>query len=303
MQAKRRYCAAATCAVFVLLLFYILTPTKDEPGVISKRDDSKYLTREYFEIQEFTNNGEWFLQRPISKTRNTENGKLNNKAKCQMDTCFDFSKCKSGFKVYAYPEAEKVSPKYSEILSAVRRSRYYTEDPSKACLFILSIDSLDRDVLSKVYVKNVPEKIKELDLWNGGQNHVIFNLYSGTWPDYTEDLGFDIGKAMLAKASIAEAKFRPRFDIALPLFHKEHPSMGGNKGYLSANNVPPTRKHTLVFKGKRYLTGIGSETRNSLYHIHNGEDIVLLTTCRHNGNSWKDLADSRCDKDNEEYDK
>jgi len=54
------------------------------------------------------------------------------------------------------------------------------------------------------------------------------------------------------------------------------------------------------------LTGIGSETRNSLFHIHNKKDIILLTTCRH-GKNWqktaKKLNDTRCDQDNEEYDK
>ena len=39
-------------------------------------------------------------------------------------------------------------------------------------------------------------------------------------------LGFDIGKALLAKASIATENYRPSFDISLPLFHKTHPDRG-----------------------------------------------------------------------------
>jgi glucuronyl/N-acetylglucosaminyl transferase EXT1 len=31
--------------------------------------------------------------------------------------------------------------------------------------------------------------VESLPTWQGGQNHIIFNLYSGTWPDYTEDIG------------------------------------------------------------------------------------------------------------------
>jgi hypothetical protein len=38
--------------------------------------------------------------------------------------------------------------------------------------------------------------------------------------------GFDIGKAMLAKASIANENYRPGFDISLPLFHRSHPEKG-----------------------------------------------------------------------------
>ena len=43
-------------------------------------------------------------------------------------------------------------------------------------------------------------KIEEMgELWNDGKNFLIFNLYSGTWPEYLEELYFDTGKAMLAK--------------------------------------------------------------------------------------------------------
>ena len=115
-------------------------------------------------------------------------------------------------------------------------------------------------------------------------------------------MGFDPGRAILAKASASEALYRPGFDISFPLFHKEHTFKGGDPGSLLANNVPPVRKYVLVFKGKRYLTGIGSETRNSLYHIHNDQDIILLTTCKH-GKGWKNRVDERCDRDNAEYDK
>lgn len=52
----------------------------------------------------------------------------------------------------------------------------------------------------------------------------------------------------------------------------------------------------------RYVHGIGSETRNSLFHLHNGRDIILVTTCRH-GKSWRELQDARCDEDNREYDR
>nr|BAB87180.1 XEXT1 [Xenopus laevis] len=233
------------------------------------------------------------------------NSSIYKGKRCRMESCFDLSLCrKNGFKVYIYPQqkGDKLSDSYQHILAAIETSRFYTSDPSQACVFVLSLDTLDRDQLSPHYVHNLKSKVQNLHLWNNGRNHLIFNLYSGTWPDYTEDVGFDIGQAMLAKASISTENFRPNFDVSIPLFSKDHPRTGGDKGFLRFNNIPPMRKYMLVFKGKRYLTGIGSDTRNALYHVHNGEDVVLLTTCKH-GKDWQKHKDARCDKDNAEYEK
>ncbi|XP_056150088.1 exostosin-1 [Lampris incognitus] len=224
--------------------------------------------------------------------------------RCRMETCFDFGHCRSGFGVYIYPaqRGEEVSDSYQKILSSIQESRFHTTDPSRACLFVLAVDTLDRDQLSAQYVQSVRTRIQSLPTWNDGRNHLIFNLYSGTWPGYTEDLGFEVGQAILAKASVDVGNFRPNFDISIPLFSKDHPQKDMGKGYLTLGDTPPSRKYLLVFKGKRYLTGIGSETRNALYHIHNGDDIILLTTCKH-GKDWEKHKDSRCDRDNEEYSK
>ncbi|KAJ0026770.1 hypothetical protein NQD34_017770 [Periophthalmus magnuspinnatus] len=224
--------------------------------------------------------------------------------RCRMETCFDYSRCQSGFKVYIYPaqRGDEISETYQKILSAIEESRFHTADPSKACLFVPSVDTLDRDLLSSQYVQNARTRIQSLPMWNDGKNHLIFNLYSGTWPDYTEDLGFEVGQAMLAKASADVVNFRPNFDISIPLFPKEHPLKGEAVGYVTLSDAPPSRKYLLVFKGKRYLTGIGSETRNALYHIHNGDDIILLTTCKH-GKDWERHKDTRCDRDNQQYSK
>ncbi|XP_056154291.1 exostosin-1c isoform X2 [Lampris incognitus] len=227
---------------------------------------------------------------------------------CRMETCFDFSRCRrrgrDGFRVYVYPteKNEHVSESYRKILTSIGESRYYTSDPREACLFVLGIDTLDRDQLSGQFVPNVDERIRGYPLWNEGRNHLIFNLYSGTWPNYTEDLGFNIGQAILAKASLNTEHFRPGFDVSIPLFSKDHPQKGGERGWLVRNTIPPRRKYLLMFKGKRYLTGIGSDTRNALHHIHNGKDIVSLTTCRH-GKDWEKHKDARCDHDNMEYER
>lgn len=225
-------------------------------------------------------------------------------ANCRMDNCFDYSKCKNGFAVYVHSVSDDQPPSdlYSQIIYVIKQSSFYTDDIEKACVYVSGIDTLDRDKLSTDYVHDLQTKLANLPHWQNGRNHVIFNLYSGTWPDYSEHFGIDIGYAILAKASISTHRFRAGYDISLPLFHKTLPTRGGERGRLLNINVPSNRKYLLSFKGKRYLTGIGSASRNSLHHLHNGEDIVLLTTCRH-GKGWERNADDRCAEDNALYDK
>ena len=223
---------------------------------------------------------------------------------CQMENCFDFQKCVNGFKVYVYPfgNGERVSANYAKIIHVIKKSAYYTDNPDNACLFVSSFDTTDQDKLSKDYVKELGYKISSLPYWNGGRNHIIFNLYSGTWPDYKEKLGIDIGQAILVKASFNAQHYRPNFDVSFPLFAKDQPLFGGDNLPHSDRVFPILKKYKLAFKGKRYLSGIGGESRNSLHHIHNNDDIIMLTTCKH-GRNWKDMKDLRCDHDNELFDR
>ncbi|KAF4074102.1 hypothetical protein AMELA_G00250770 [Ameiurus melas] len=316
MQAKKRYLVSLLSGAFLVLLFY-LAGMPVSPGGKSRHERSRHVYRrseqpwphfsdrlDSFNPSDHIDAEEHDTHASPRHTRDVHASVYKGK-RCRMDSCFDLSLCRrNGFKVYVYPQqkGEKISESYQNILATIETSRFYTSDPGQACVFVLSLDTLDRDQLSPHYVHNLRAKVQSLPLWNDGRNHLIFNLYSGTWPDYTEDLGFDIGQAMLAKASISTETFRPRFDVSIPLFPKEHPKTGGERGYLKYNTIPPFRKYMLVFKGKRYLTGIGSDTRNALYHVHNAEDVVLLTTCKH-GKDWQKHKDARCDRDNAEYDK
>ena len=139
---------------------------------------------------------------------------------CRMETCFDFSRCpERPFRHYVYPVDSNaiLTDSYRKIVQVLTSSPLYTDDPSRACLFVLSLDTLDRDVKSEHVLSNVKSRLEQLGpTWNGGQNHVVFNLYSGTHPDYDErDIGFDIGKAILGRDSVEVKKF-PVPLIALP---------------------------------------------------------------------------------------
>lgn len=315
MQARKKYILTAFCACW-LLLFYFGGAQIRQLKVPSRRQSEELAaarrwpawddeaTLKSFVARSAGDGGDVEL-RESPKIKRENRGNVYKDSRCRMETCFDLPLCEQrGFRVYIYPlsKTDKVSESYQKILSSIQGSRYYTPDPLQACLFIMGIDTLDRDQLSLQYIHNVDVKIQSFPLWNNGRNHLIFNLYSGTWPDYTEDLGFDIGQAMVAKASFYMERYRPHFDVSIPLFSREHPQKGGEKGWLLSNKVPPRRKYLLVFKGKRYLTGIGSDTRNALHHIHNGKDIISLTTCKH-GKDWVKHKDDRCDRDNQEYEK
>ncbi|XP_016297415.1 exostosin-1b [Sinocyclocheilus anshuiensis] len=314
MQAKKRYLISLLTGAFLVLLFYFgggvpgpaATGSRSRHGYSRPEQPWPHFSDPLQHLSPWDHSDTEEYNVHISPRQKRDvNSSVYKGKRCRMQSCFDFSLCqRNGFKVYVYPQqkGEKISESYQNILSTVEGSRFYTSDPGQACLFVLSLDTLDRDQLSPQYVHNLKTKVQSLPLWNNGRNHLIFNLYSGTWPDYTEDLGFDIGQAMLAKASISTENFRPNFDVSIPLFSKEHPRTGGDRGYLKYNTIPPFRKYMLVFKGKRYLTGIGSDARNALYHVHNAEDVVLLTTCKH-GKDWQKHKDARCDKDNAEYDK
>lgn len=300
MQAKKRYLLVLLSCAFLAYCYFGGYRLKSEQGV----DEVAYVS-----LPSYSGLQDQLYDKDLDPSPRS---RRRDGLSCRMETCFDFSKCREDFKVYVYPADEEaiagvasptVTPSYQKVLSVIQDSRYYTPDPTQACLFVLAIDTLDRDTLSADFVRNVPARLQKLKLWNGGVNHVIFNLYSGTWPDYAEEnLGFDPGKAILAKASMSLTHFRPGFDVSIPLFHKNHPERGGEPGHVLTNNFPVSKKYLLAFKGKRYVHGIGSETRNSLYHLHNERDIVLVTTCRH-GKSWKENKDQRCDEDNAEYDR
>ncbi|XP_077599499.1 exostosin-1c isoform X1 [Stigmatopora nigra] len=317
MQARKKYVLLGLCTFCWLLFFYlgrgVRLPTRLLRMLTGQREVARpwpnWTDRAFLPYYAHLNELQTDHATSESPRQRRQSWSVIYKdSHCRMETCFDFSRCRrrgpEGFRVYVYPSEknERVSESYKKILTSIVESRYHTADPREACLFVLGIDTLDRDQLSGQFVPDVDDRIRGYPLWNDGRNHLIFNLYSGTWPNYTEDLGFNIGQAILARASLNTEHYRPGFDISIPLFSKDHPQKGGERGWLVRNTVPPRRKYLLMFKGKRYLTGIGSDTRNALHHIHNGKDIVSLTTCRH-GKDWEKHKDARCDHDNLEYER
>ena len=245
---------------------------------------------------------------PRSVIAATSSSEVHNEH-CTMGACFDVARCRGprGFKVYLYPlkPGQQLSPLFEHILLVIRNSPYITTNPEEACLFVPSLDTLDRDVHSKYFVRGLPS-LSSLAYWNGGKNHLIFGQYSGTWPNYSEYLDFPTGQAILARASFNVSLYRQGFDVSLPLLPQQLPddadgTLQQQQG-LPLDVFPVRRKYLLGFKGKRYLYGQGSEVRSSVYHLHNGREIVMLTTCKHN-RDWIKHTDRRCNLDNSLYDR
>ncbi len=300
MQAKKRYLLVLASVAFLALCYF---------GGHRLKSDAKTKWKEKLERSLNSHHHHKNQQQTYHNSVPIPPADyLLDNSKCRMETCFNFSKCVGRpFKVFVYPEDEYsiVSDSYAKILNHLRESNYYTSNPEEACIFVLSLDTLDRDHLSGSFARNLPNRLSKMaSLWNGGTNHIVFNLYSGTFnDDYHEaNLEFDVGRAILAKASMSDGFYRPGFDVSLPLFHKNHLAKGSDAFNNFTNVFPVNKRYFLAFKGKRYVYGIGSDTRNSLYHLHNGKDVVLVTTCKHN-NDWELRKDERCDRDILEYDR
>ena len=60
--------------------------------------------------------------------------------------------------VYPLDEASQPSPIYRKMLDVLVSSPLHTSDPDSACIFVLSLDTLDRDHLSDNYVKNLQSR-------------------------------------------------------------------------------------------------------------------------------------------------
>ncbi|XP_022655917.1 exostosin-1-like [Varroa destructor] len=305
MRVIQRYVLLSIILIIVLPLVFLLLfrgkppPNQDRSGVRIEHIADQ-LTSFW--------SGHRSSKGATERSRNTTRPWDNHPELCRFHTCFELDRCRRGFRVYVYPPAEdgqSVSSSYLKLLSAIKRSRFYTANPDEACLFVPNVDTLDRDILSDDYVRSAQAALWNLPYWNEGRNHLIFNLFSGSWPDYSQDLNFDAGHALLAKSSAPGHTFRPGYDISIPLFSRSHPDLGGQPGFYSSESrtLTPLRKsYLLTFKGKRYLYGIGSEIRNSLFHLNIAKDVLLLTTCKH-GKQWKLKKDDRCDSDNADYDK
>eukprot|EP00128_Syssomonas_multiformis_P002073 Colp12_sorted_trinity150504_noHs@3983 len=217
---------------------------------------------------------------------------LGRENTCDMTTCFDSSRCNGdSILVYVYPrfnatgkEADLVvegalqrEQEYYDkhIVPFLKGSKYYTDDPAKACLLI-------------PHITVSHQKWNMLPHWNEGANHIFF-----VWHQQDQHHLGETDKAIIAKTSWRSAlNHRSGFDIDLPLeAHKD----------FSWKSLKPINKRPVLlsFKGRRYTSGRG-QLRNYLRTITSedkGSDIRICLTCRHQTQQ----RDDDCNSDEKQY--
>ncbi|KAM6160758.1 exostosin-2 isoform 2-T2 [Erethizon dorsatum] len=149
---------------------------------------------------------------------------------CRMHTCFDVYRCgfnpKNKIKVYIYslkkyvdelgvPVSNTISREYNELLSAIADSDYYTDDISRACLFVPSVDLLSQHALR---IRETAQALAQLSRWDRGTNHLLFNMLPGGPPDYNTALDVPRDRALLAGGGFSTWTYRQGYDVSIPVY-------------------------------------------------------------------------------------
>ncbi|XP_036836816.1 exostosin-2 [Oncorhynchus mykiss] len=203
---------------------------------------------------------------------------------CRMHTCFDVYRCgynpKNRIKVYIYPlqrfvdevgvpiSSTGLSREYNNLLSAISDSEFYTDDVTRACLFVPSIDVLNQNSLR---IRETAQALAMLPRWDKGMNHLLFNMLPGGPPDYNTALDVPRDRALLAGGGFSTWTYRQGYDVSIPVYSP-----------LSADVELPERQPG----PRRYFilssqTAIHREYRAELERLkeENGEALLLLDKC------------------------
>ncbi|KAF4523090.1 hypothetical protein B566_EDAN003102 [Ephemera danica] len=154
---------------------------------------------------------------------------ISHRSDCTHHTCFNVYRCGHGpsLRVYIYPpkrflDAEGIpisgfpSREYYHVLEAILNSRHYEPDPSKACLFVPSLDTLNQNRFRPL---ETSQALQHLPCWGeDGENHLIFNMVAGAAPDYSSVVELSLGRALVAGAGFDSWTYQPGFDVSLPVY-------------------------------------------------------------------------------------
>eukprot|EP00250_Pteridium_aquilinum_P028152 c36666_g1_i1 orf=61-1662(+) len=199
--------------------------------------------------------------------------------RCTMDACFNYTKCYNSEELLIYTYNQPAVP--AKFFKGINESKHNTNDPNKACLFFVFMDT-PGPYRSTLHPSKLP-------YWEGGLNHVLITfgdkwLNKGPIPE-------SIGYASAMATVMHESLYRPGFDVSIPLPAKRH--------FAKVRATKPfDRKYLMTFRGLRYLRNDGVLRSDAEFRgMHNGRDIIVVTSCRHPNH--KDLRQKNATLDKE----
>ena len=180
--------------------------------------------------------------------------------------------------VYIYPPHTYVtadgspvletSSEWLEMLSAVHSSQYFTPDPAEACLLLPSVDLLNVRPEEKRLVASV---LQSLSFWNGGKNHLLFNIING-W-----DLPSD--RAILARPEYSRTRLG--YDLTIPVLSPNKFSPSQPKPFLlSYQEDTDTKIVKVLSKSSPDVISIPHQTSQYLKLL--ARAVFCLVTVPHN---------------------
>jgi len=160
---------------------------------------------------------------PVMALKGQPKSTTNGGRNCTYYKCFDIYRCGSHPKKmlvhipsplriqFRNSDVSPVTRDFAEVLEAVVRSGYYTEDPDEACVFFPAFNLLSEAGIEPDLASEALEAAGKPN--GGGKNSLVFTPYpSGN------KKAVDIGKAMRAAAGMTALNYRAGFDIALPSY-------------------------------------------------------------------------------------
>lgn len=200
---------------------------------------------------------------------------------CTFWDCFNIYRCgqkdPDKISIYVYPlkiytdtggkQAYTLTQEYYEILKTIIDSRYYTPNANDACIFVPSIDTLNQNLFDTILVSKA---LATLNYWENGENHLLFNMLPGQYPEFNTVFDVNTDKALIAGAGFDSWTYRSGFDISLPIWS-------------------PTLKNLNIQvneKSKKYLL-IATQLNLHPHHIRllremafDNNDVLVLQSCQ-----------------------
>ena len=202
----------------------------------------------------------------------------SNFEKCQMYSCFDYSRCSltSQFPIFVYSMDSSfpfdLSSYVTQVLERMTSNPYVIDDPKAACLYVAVVGETmfpanDEDVSIKI-----ENWLAGLPFWRGdGRNHLLIYFSKlSTISNYLSNV--NTGRAMIAQSNFSPSQYRMNFDVIIPTlsalktssstdYYDENGSdetesfsdenMGQDWDYMDVPyQLPAVRQYILSFQGE-----------------------------------------------------